>query len=60
MGDHNSGPEEGIKGVVEGVKGKVKEVGGALAGRDDLQREGRGPAGQGRRAARRGQEGSRS
>jgi uncharacterized protein YjbJ (UPF0337 family) len=41
MGEHNSGPEEGIKGVVEGVKGKVKEVGGALAGRDDLEREGR-------------------
>ena len=40
MGEHNSGPEEAVKGVVEGVKGKAKEVGGALVGRDDLQREG--------------------
>jgi uncharacterized protein YjbJ (UPF0337 family) len=37
----NSGPEEGIKGVVEGAKGKAKEVAGAVIGRDDLQREGR-------------------
>lgn len=35
-----SGPEEAIAGVVEGVKGKVKEVAGAVAGRDDLRREG--------------------
>lgn len=35
-----SGPEEAIEGVVEGVKGKVKEVAGAVAGRDDLMREG--------------------
>ncbi|WP_319432541.1 CsbD family protein [Mycobacterium sp. RTGN5] len=40
MGEHNSGPEEAIKGVVEGVKGKAKEVIGAVTGRDDLQREG--------------------
>jgi uncharacterized protein YjbJ (UPF0337 family) len=40
MGDHNSGPEEAVKGVVEDVKGKVKEAAGALAGRDDLTREG--------------------
>ena len=40
MGDHNSGPEEAVKGVVEGVKGKAKEVIGAVTGRDDLQREG--------------------
>ena len=40
MGDHNSGPEEAVKGVVEGVKGKAKEVIGVVAGRDDLQREG--------------------
>jgi uncharacterized protein YjbJ (UPF0337 family) len=40
MGDNNSGPEEAIKGVVEGVKGKAKEVAGAVAGRDDLYREG--------------------
>jgi uncharacterized protein YjbJ (UPF0337 family) len=40
MGDHNSGPEEGIKGAVEGVKGKAKEVGGSIVGRDDVVREG--------------------
>ena len=37
MGEHNSGPEEGIKGVVEGVKGKVKEVAAAVA---ELQKQG--------------------
>ena len=41
MTEKNSGPEEAIKGVVEGVKGKAKEVIGAVAGRDDLYREGR-------------------
>jgi uncharacterized protein YjbJ (UPF0337 family) len=40
MSSKNSGPEEAIKGVVEGVKGKAKEVAGAVAGRDDLYREG--------------------
>lgn len=35
-----SGPQEGIEGVVEGVKGKAKEVIGAVAGRDDVKREG--------------------
>ena len=40
MGDHKSGPAEGIKGVVEGVKGKAKEAAGAVTGRDDLVREG--------------------
>ena len=40
MSDKNSGPEEAVKGVVEGVKGKAKEVVGAVAGRDDLYREG--------------------
>ena len=40
MGEHNSGPEEAVKGVVEGVKGKAKEVVGAVTGRDDIQREG--------------------
>ena len=29
-----------MKGVVEDVKGKVKEAVGAVAGRDDLTREG--------------------
>src|SRR5689334_20849019 len=38
--EKNSGPEEAVKGVVEGVKGKAKEVLGAVAGRDDLYREG--------------------
>lgn len=41
MGDQNSGPEEAVKGVVEGVKGKAKEVGGTIAGRDDVVREGK-------------------
>jgi uncharacterized protein YjbJ (UPF0337 family) len=41
MGEHNSGPEEAVKGVVEGVKGKAKEVVGAFTGRDDVQREGK-------------------
>ncbi|MCG7592820.1 microaggregate-binding protein 1 [Mycobacterium sp. C3-094] len=40
MTDKNSGPEEGIKGVVEDVKGKTKEAVGTVAGRDDLKREG--------------------
>ena len=40
MTEKNSGPEEAIKGVVEGAKGKAKEVIGAVAGRDDLYREG--------------------
>ena len=40
MSEKNSGPEEAVKGVVEGVKGKAKEVAGAVAGRDDLYREG--------------------
>ena len=50
----NSGPEEAIKGAVEGVKGKVKEVAGAVAGRDDLYREGQG--GRGRKCPRRSQD----
>jgi uncharacterized protein YjbJ (UPF0337 family) len=41
MSEKNSGPEEAIKGVVEGAKGKAKEVAGAVAGRDDLYREGK-------------------
>ena len=35
----NSGPEEGIKGVVEDVKGKAKEAVGTVTGRDDMVRE---------------------
>jgi uncharacterized protein YjbJ (UPF0337 family) len=41
MGDHKSGTQEAVKGAVEGVKGKAKEVGGTLAGHDDLVEEGR-------------------
>ena len=37
----NSGPQEGVKGVVEDVKGKAKEAVGTVAGRDDLVREGK-------------------
>lgn len=40
MTEKNSGPEEGIKGVVEDVKGKAKEAVGTVTGRDDLTREG--------------------
>jgi uncharacterized protein YjbJ (UPF0337 family) len=41
MGDHKSGADEAIKGVVEDIKGKAKEVGGTLAGRDDVVEEGK-------------------
>lgn len=37
----NSGPQEGIKGVVEDVKGKAKETVGTVTGRDDLTEEGK-------------------
>jgi len=37
---NNSGPAEAVKGVVEDAKGKAKEAVGAVAGRDDLTREG--------------------
>jgi len=40
MSSDKSGPEEAVKGTVEGAKGKAKEVFGAVAGRDDLYREG--------------------
>jgi uncharacterized protein YjbJ (UPF0337 family) len=40
MSEKDSGPESGLKGVVEDVKGKVKEAAGALAGNDELKREG--------------------
>jgi uncharacterized protein YjbJ (UPF0337 family) len=40
MTEKNSGPEEGIKGVVEDVKGKAKEAVGTVTGRDDMTREG--------------------
>ena len=41
MADKNSGPAEGVKGVVEDVKGKAKEAVGTVAGRDDLVKEGK-------------------
>jgi uncharacterized protein YjbJ (UPF0337 family) len=41
MTEKNSGPEEGVKGVVEDVKGKAKEAVGTVTGRDDLTREGK-------------------
>ena len=41
MTDKNSGPEEGIKGVVEDVKGKAKEAVGTVTGRDDIVEEGK-------------------
>ncbi|MET0451173.1 MAG: CsbD family protein [Mycobacterium sp.] len=40
MTDSNSGPAEGVKGVVEDAKGKAKEAVGTVTGRDDLTREG--------------------
>jgi len=39
MAENNSGPEEGIKGVVEDIKGKAKEAVGTVAGRGDLTEE---------------------
>ncbi len=36
-----TGAEAGVRGVVEGVKGKLKEAVGAVAGKDELRREGR-------------------
>jgi len=41
MTEKNSGPQEGIKGVVEDVKGKAKETVGTVTGRDDLTEEGK-------------------
>jgi uncharacterized protein YjbJ (UPF0337 family) len=41
MTDKNSGPKEGVKGVVEDVKGKAKETVGTVTGRDDMVREGK-------------------
>jgi uncharacterized protein YjbJ (UPF0337 family) len=41
MTEKNSGPEEGINGVVEDVKGKAKEAIGTVTGRDELIQEGK-------------------
>lgn len=40
MAEKQSGPREGLEGVVEGVKGKAKEVGGTVLGNNDLRDEG--------------------
>lgn len=40
MSKQDTGPSAAVSGVVEGVKGKAKEAIGAVAGRDDLRREG--------------------
>ena len=37
----NSGPKEGIKGVVEDAKGKAKEAVGTVTGREELVGEGK-------------------
>ena len=36
----NTGPKEGVRGVVEDVKGKAKEAAGAVTGNDEMKREG--------------------
>ena len=36
----NSGPKEGLEGVVEGVKGKAKEAVGTVTGKGHLAEEG--------------------
>jgi uncharacterized protein YjbJ (UPF0337 family) len=41
MTGKNSGPQEGVKGVVEDVNGKAKEAVGTVTGRDDMIREGK-------------------
>jgi hypothetical protein len=41
IADSNSGPAEGIKGVVEDVKGKAKEAIGTVTGRGDFTEEGK-------------------
>jgi uncharacterized protein YjbJ (UPF0337 family) len=41
MSNENSGPAEGIKGVVEDTKGKAKEAVGAMTGNDSMTEEGR-------------------
>ena len=40
MSDKDTGPAAGAKGIVEDVKGKAKEAVGAVAGNDELKREG--------------------
>ena len=40
MADEKSGPRAAASGIAEEVKGKVKEAAGALAGDENLKREG--------------------
>lgn len=40
MGNHDTGPESGIRGVIEDVKGKAKEVAGEVTNNERLQNEG--------------------
>jgi len=40
MSDKDTGPQAAAKSAAEDVKGKVKEAAGALAGQDELKREG--------------------
>ncbi|WP_433662611.1 CsbD family protein [Nocardia sp. CA-128927] len=40
MSEHESGPREGVEGVVEGVKGKAKEAAGVVTGDENLKGEG--------------------
>jgi len=37
----DTGPEAGAKGIFEDVKGRGKEAAGAVAGKDELRREGK-------------------
>ncbi len=60
MTEKNSGPEEGIKGVVEDVKGKAKETVGTVTGRDDMVREGKAQQDKADAQQNAAQEGSRS
>lgn len=40
MGNHDTGPESGIRGVIEDVKGKAKEVAGEVTNNERLENEG--------------------
>ncbi|WP_067835341.1 CsbD family protein [Nocardia lijiangensis] len=41
MSKHESGPREGVKGVVEDAKGKAKEAAGIVTGNENMEKEGR-------------------
>lgn len=40
MPERETGPEAAVRSTAEDAKGKLKEAAGAIAGRDDLRREG--------------------